>query len=106
MLDDDEESDDEDEQFYQSNTTDLACGRAGIGGRFESTSELKTLNYKEEIASEDKIKWEQEIEIENQRITKYKVWTPVHKKDALEDTEPLASTWVLKNKLNENMGED
>ena len=62
---DDEGSDDEDDQFYQSNTTDLACGRAGIGGGFESTRELKTLNYKEEMASENKIKWEQEIEIEN-----------------------------------------
>ena len=55
-LDDNEEIDDEDENFCQIDATDLACAGARVGGEFEHTSELKTLKYREEMASGDRKK--------------------------------------------------
>ena len=52
---------------------DIACVGAGIGRGFKNTKELKTLNYPEAIALEDKEEWEHEIRLENERMNKYKV---------------------------------
>ena len=56
-----------------------------------SNGELKILNYKQAIQSEDKEEWEKEIEKEYERIEKFKVWKPIPIEDASEDIEALIS---------------
>ena len=91
LSDNDEESDDD--GFYE-----ISNVGAGIGGGFTHSSELKTLNYKQAMASKDTCKWKKEIKKEHERMLKYKVWEPVPKKD-VPNAQPLTSTWAFKKKI-------
>ena len=76
---------------------EMASVGAGIGGGFDHSSELKVLNYKQAMASNEKAEWMKEIEQEHERMLKYNVWDLVHMKDVPEAT-PLTSTWAFKKK--------
>jgi hypothetical protein len=49
---------------------------AGISGGFEHTGELKVMKYKE-VDSPDKMKWDQRVESEHDKMTPYQVFEPV-----------------------------
>ena len=73
-----DEDEDEVDSYYSSPlTNNVALVGAGLGQRFERTSELKTLNYSEAMASDDKEDWENEIDLEDDRMNKHKAWHPV-----------------------------
>ena len=59
---------------------------------------MKTLNYPEAIASDDKEEWMHEIEVEDGKMKKYNVWDPVPIDKVPPDTKSLTSTWVFKKK--------
>ena len=97
----DEETDGEDEEFYESELMrEMTCVGAGIGGGYEHSNELKTMNYKDAMQSEDKKEWEQEVDIEHGRMVKYNVWEAVPESEVPEGTVPLTSTWAFKKKSN------
>ena len=50
------------------------------------------------MASEDKDEQIREIDAEDDRMNKYKVWDPVPINEVPPDTKPLTSTWVFKKK--------
>ena len=47
---------------------------AGLGGRFENTMKLHSMNYKAAMKSTDKPKWDQAVEEEHDRMIKMGVW--------------------------------
>ena len=95
-----DEEDEEDEENYYSSplTTQIACVGTGLGGGHTHSSELKTLNYPEAMASDDKEEWMHEIDVEDDRMNKYEVWDPVPIDEVPSGTKPLTSTWVFKKK--------
>jgi len=50
---------------------------AGLGGRFENTMELHSMNYKAAMKSTDKPKWDQAVEEEHDWKIKMGVWEAV-----------------------------
>ena len=58
LSDEDDDEDDENEVMCESTfDEEMASVGAGIGGGFDHSSELKVLNYKQAMASNDKAEW-------------------------------------------------
>jgi len=69
-----EDDNDDDDNYYNSDIIkNLACVGAGVGGRFEHSSEFKSLNFKQAISSKEKELWVKEIDKEYKRMMKYKL---------------------------------
>eukprot|EP00984_Skeletonema_dohrnii_P034690 scaffold33638_cov142-Skeletonema_dohrnii-CCMP3373.AAC.8 len=73
---------------------------AGIGGGFEHTSELKTLNYKQAMSSDDAEDWKVEVVNEKARFDKYGVFTAVKRSELPDNAKVLTTMWVFKKKTN------
>jgi hypothetical protein len=73
---------------------------AGIGGGFERTGELKVRKYKEAMASPDKIKWEQGVDAEHEKLITCQVFEPVDVNEVPQDAKILNSKWVMKKKAD------
>eukprot|EP01082_Thalassiosira_pseudonana_P003604 g3149.t1 g3149 contig12:1513564-1518213(-) len=54
---------------------------AGVGGGFSNTNELKVMNYKQAMASEDADEWNDEIGNEHKRFKKFNAVAVVKRKD-------------------------
>ena len=50
------------------------------------------------MALDGKEEWIHEIEVEDNRMSKYNVWDPVPIDEVPLDMKPLASMWVFKKK--------
>ena len=98
VLTNDDEDDADDEIYKNEALTEIIGVGAGIGGGFKHSRELKVLNYKEAMASEDRKEWENEIKKEHQRMKKHKVWKAVPKSEVPKDVKPIATTWAFKKK--------
>jgi hypothetical protein len=72
--------------------------RAGIGGGFENTMDLKPMKYNEAINGPDKKAWEKEIENEHDPMVKNNAWEPAKKSLIPKGTKVIDSTWVCKKK--------
>ena len=57
-------------------TTELSLVRAGVGGDFTNTNELKTMEHKEAIKSKDAEAWKEEVDKKKDWFDKFNVLTP------------------------------
>jgi hypothetical protein len=73
---------------------------AGIGGGFEHTGELKAMKYKEAMNSPDKMKWEQGVVAEHEKMKTYQVFKPVDVEEVPQVAKILTSTWVMRKKAD------
>ena len=78
--------------------------RAGIGGGFENTMELKPIKYEEAINRPDRKAREKEIENEHDCMVMNNAWEPVKKSLLPKDTKVIDSTWACKNKSTGKLG--
>ena len=70
------DEDDEDDEYYNydiEGIKEINCVGAGIGGGYQHSDELKTMNYKEAMATDEKEEWIKEKDKEHDRMKKYKV---------------------------------
>ena len=84
------------ENYYSSPRTEQMCVGTGLGVGFEQSRELKTLNYKEEMASDEIEQRMHGIDKVDERMKNCKGWTEVPKKDVPKNAKPLTSTWAFK----------
>ena len=73
---------------------------AGIAGSNLNTDELKPMNYKQAMASSDRLEWKKEIANEKGRFDKYNVVTVVKRCDVPKGAKILTTTWTMKKKAN------
>ena len=73
---------------------------AGIGGGFDHTEELRVMNYKKAMLSNDRLKWKQAIKDEHARMVKNNVWRAVKRNTLPQNTKILSSTWAMKKKAD------
>jgi len=73
---------------------------AGLGGGFENTAELHAMKYNAAMQTKDKVKWEQAVEKEHERMVDNDVWEPVKKSEIPSGTKVLTSTWAMKKKAS------
>ena len=74
----------------------IATLGAGLGSKFDHTSKLKVMKFKESMNEPGSDKWE--IESEHKRIVTNRVWEPLDKKDLLEGAKVITSTCACKKK--------
>ena len=74
--------------------------KAGIGGGFENTEELKPMKYKEAISDPDGEAWKVDILNEYKRMVANNVFEAVNSKDLPPGTKIIDSTWACKKKSN------
>jgi hypothetical protein len=77
--------------------------RAGIGGGFENTMELKPMKYKGAINGPDRKAPDKEIENEHEHIVQNHVWELVKKSTLPKGTKFMDSTWACKKKSNKKL---
>ena len=58
---------------------ELSAVGSGVGDGFKSTDELRVMNYKEAMKSEDAEAWKAEIKCKKDRFDKFGALTPVKK---------------------------
>eukprot|EP01082_Thalassiosira_pseudonana_P000277 g29.t1 g29 contig1:64548-67487(+) len=73
---------------------------AGVGGGFSNTNELKVMNYKQAMASDDADEWNDEIGNEHKRFKKFNAVTVVKRKDLPKGAKVCTTTWAMKKKAN------
>lgn len=73
---------------------------AGIADSDLDTDELKPMNYKQAMASKDRLEWKKEVANEKGRFDKYNVVTVVKRCDIPKDAKILTTTWAMKKKAN------
>lgn len=73
---------------------------AGIGGGFESTKDLRVLNHRQAMQSEDAEKWKDAYRKEEERLEKFGVFTPVKRTGVPKGAKTLSSVWANKRKSN------
>ena len=83
-----------------SDNLELSQVRAGLGGGFENTSELKVMNYKEAMRSPDKEHWIEEVGNEKLQFDKFKAVTPVSRSQVPAGSKITTTTWAMKKKTN------
>ena len=71
---------------------------AGVGGGFESTTELKPMKYREAMNGLDGAAWREEIENEHERMVKNNVFKVIKKSEMPEGAKCIDSTWACKKK--------
>ena len=86
--------------YAEMNINEVNLVGAGIGGGFEVTSELKVMNFKKAMKSDEKEKWLQAIDEEWERMIKAGAFKAI-KRNALNPNEKIiTSTWAMKKKSN------
>ena len=70
------------------------------GPQFKNTNELHVLTYWEAMASDDKAKWLEAVEDEDQRLMKLKVFKPIPRNLLLRWAKVLSTVWACKRKAN------
>ena len=73
---------------------------AGVGGGFDSTSELKVMNYREAMLSSDAKEWKAEVQNEKERFDKFNVITVVPRNEMKKGVKAMTTTWTMKKKPN------
>ena len=73
---------------------------AGVGGGFQNTKELKVMNYRQAMASDDADAWIDEVKNEKERFDKYKVVKVVSREDVPEGAKIMTTTWAMKKKTS------
>ena len=73
---------------------------AGVGGGFDSTSELKVMNYREAMLSSDAKEWKAEVQKEKERFDKFNVITVVPRNEMKKGVKAMTTTWAMKKKPN------
>ena len=81
-------------------TVELALVGAGVGGGFTHANELRVLNYREAMASENAAEWKVEVENEKLRFDKFNALTPVKLSELPAGTKLLKTVWAMKRKSN------
>jgi len=87
----------EEDEYDDKN--ELACMGAGLGGRFDNTTELHPMNYKTAMKTPDKEKWKRAVEEEHDRMVKMNVWEGIQITDIPSNVKLITSTWAVKKKL-------
>eukprot|EP00957_Ditylum_brightwellii_P157546 11991194-Ditylum_brightwellii.AAC.1 len=77
----------------------VAAFRAGLGGGFQNTHQLKHMKYDEAMAT-DKPGWEKAVEEEHQWMVTNKVQCPIKLSKLPKGTKILTTTWACKLKSN------
>ena len=88
------------EALLELKKIEVACVGAGIGGGFNNTAELKPMKYRQAMATSDKEKWNEAVELEHESIKRNRVWIPVKLKNIPKHAKILTSTWAMKKKAN------
>ena len=65
---------------------------AGVGGGFKNTAELKVMNYKQAMASDQADEWKQEVVNEKERFDRFKVLKAVPKEKVPKDAKIMTTT--------------
>ena len=72
--------------------------RAGVGGGFENTLELKPMRYEKAINGPDGMEWRIKIDNEYDRMVKNNVFGAVKRENLPPGTKITDSTWAYKKK--------
>ena len=70
---------------------EIAAVAAELSGRFDHSSELNVMNFKEAMNRQDSNKWIKEVNNEHKRMAMNSVWEPFDKKDLPEGTKVITS---------------
>ena len=73
-----------------------------IGRGFQNTKELKVMNYKEAMNSEDATAQKEEVRNEKKQFDKSKVLTVVPRGEMPKGTKAMTTTWEVKKKPSFN----
>ena len=73
---------------------------AGAGGGFDSTDELRTLNYREAMASPDRLLWQEAIYQEYLKFEKFGVFEVIPRGQLPKKKKVIKGTWAIKKKSN------
>jgi hypothetical protein len=73
---------------------------AGVGGGFGHTNELRTLNYREVMASPDCHLWEEAIHQEYLKFVKFGVFEVIPWGELPHKKKPVTCAWAIKLKSN------
>jgi hypothetical protein len=84
----------------QNNIFEYELVGAGIGGGFSNTDELKVLNFKKAMKSNDKEKWIEAIDEEWNRMKKAGAFKAVDRTSIDKNEKILTSTWAMKKKAS------
>ena len=60
----------------ESKNIKISMVRSGLGGRFDHSSKLKVMKFKEAMNGPDSSKWKEEIKNEHKRMNTNRVWEP------------------------------
>jgi len=86
--------------FSEAELNEYGFVGAGTGGGFDSTLELKPLNYEEAMSGKDKPLWEVAMDEEQDRFVKHKAVKSVPRSSVPAGTRIMTSTWACKKKSN------
>ena len=84
--------------MQEYSTTEITAVRAGIGGGFTHTSELKPMKYEETMAK-DLIRWTEGVNKEHQRMVDHKVYKTIKIEDIHNNAKLLILTWTRNRRL-------
>ena len=76
---------------------------AEIGGGFHQTSVLHEMKNYEVMKSLDEKMWEEEVDNEDNRITKNNIQNVFKRRTVNKGTKILNSTWVMEKKSNQKL---
>ena len=86
------------EQMHEDDGEVALVGATGEG--FSHTSELKVMNYKQAMNSDDASKWQVEVDKEHKRMVDNDVWSVVERHQIPSGAKPIDSTWAMKLKAD------
>ena len=86
------------EEIYSSMIEEIMAVGAGIGGRFDHTSELCPMKYEEAMATPKAKQWGKSVDMEHDRMVNHVVFKAVKKEDVPKFAKILTSTWAMKQK--------
>ena len=84
----------------ETSAFELILVRAGLGGGFINTTELKVMNYKEATKGKNKNDWIKEVANEKSWFDRFNTLTVVKKKEIPKGAKIMTSTWDTKHKVN------
>ena len=76
----------------------IAAAGDGLGGKFNQTSKLKIMKFKEAMSGPDSNTWKKEIKNDCKRMVTNRVLEPLGKKDLSHEAEVMTLMWTCKKK--------